>query len=127
MTVYAVQAAGTDEASLMKARFVKEGFSKPAFVFAQLWLLYHRMWLALAIWIALEVAFFLLVFPHVTGGVAAMVDILARLFLGFEGNRLRLKRAAAVEDVVEARDLDEAEIIFFRRHADAPRTGMVEA
>ncbi len=118
MGLYAVQAPGTDVAALSKARFVKEGFSKPAFVFAQFWLLYHRLWLALAIWIAAEVAFFLLVLPHVTVGVAFAVDLLARLYIGFEGPRLRLKRDAAVNDIVEARDLDEAEAIFFRRHID---------
>ena len=119
MTLYLVQARGTDDAALVRARFLAEGFSWPAFVFAQLWLLYHRLWLALLTWIVLEVAFFFLVLPHVSGWIAAAVDILARLFLGLEGNRLRQHkgaRRAALVDFVEARDRDEAEAIFYRRH-----------
>ena len=119
MTMYVVQARGTDDAALVRARFLAEGFSWPAFVFAQLWLLYHRLWLALLTWIVLEVAFFFLVLPHVSGWIAAAVDILARLFLGLEGNRLRQHkgaRRAALVDLVEARDRDEAEAIFYRRH-----------
>ena len=115
MTLYVVQAPGSDSEALAKARFIKDGFSKPAFVFPQFWLLYHRLWLAFAIWIAAEVAFFFLVFPHVTVAVAAGIDLLARLFLGIEGTRLRLKRDAPVNDVVEANNLDEAEAIFFHR------------
>ena len=119
MTLYLVQARGTDDAALVRARFLAEGFSWGAFVFAPLWLLYHRLWLALVTWIAAEVAFFLLVLPHVSGWVAAAVDILARVFLGVEGNRLRQAKGAhraAVVELVEARDRDEAEAIFYRRH-----------
>ena len=119
MTLYVVQARGTDDAALVRARFLAEGFSWPAFVFAPLWLLYHRLWLALVTWIVLEVAFVFLVLPHVSGWIAAAVDILARLFLGLEGNRLRQHegaRRAALVDLVEARDRDEAEAIFYRRH-----------
>ncbi len=119
MTLYVVQARGTDEAALARARFLADGFSWPAFVLAQLWLLYHRLWLALATWIVLEVAFFFLVLPHVSGWIAAAVDILARVFLGLEGNRLRSNkgaRRATLTDLVEARDRDEAEAIFYHRH-----------
>ena len=119
MTLYVVQARGTDDAALVRARFLAEGFSWPAFVLAPLWLLYHRLWLALVTWIVLEVAFFFLVLPHVSGWIAAAVDILARLFLGLEGNRMRQNegaRRASLVELVEARDRDEAEAIFYRRH-----------
>ena len=122
MTLYVVQARGTDDAALVRARFLAEGFSWPAFTFAPFWLLYHRLWLALATWIVLEVAAFALVVPHVSGWTAAGVDILARVFLGLEANRLRLAkgaRRAALTELVEARDRDEAEAIFYRRHAPA--------
>jgi hypothetical protein len=127
MALYVVQAAGSDVARLQDARFVKDGFSRPAFIFAQFWLLYHRLWVALIVWIAAEVAFFLLVFPHIDGAAAAAIDLLARLFLGLEGGRLRLRRDAAVTDLVEARDLGEAESIFFHRHLDAAAARPVQA
>jgi hypothetical protein len=122
MALYVVQAAGRAPAQLVEARFIPEGFSWPAFIYAQLWLLYHRLWLALAVWAVLEVAFFFLVFPHVGGPVSALIDGLAHLFIGFEGNRLRQDkgaRRAALTEIVEARDRDEAETLFFRRHAPA--------
>ena len=119
MAVYVVQAAGSAQAQLLRARFIREGFSWPAFIFAQIWLIYHRLWLALAVWILLEIAFFLLVFPHVSGATATAIDALAHLFIGFEGNRLRQRKGArrvALTELVEARGRDEAEAIFFRRH-----------
>ena len=119
MTLYVVQARGTDDAALVRARFLAEGFSWPAFILAQLWLLYHRLWFALLTWIVAEVAFYFFVLPHVSGWIAAAVDILARLFLGLEGNRLRQAkgaRRATLVELVEARDRDEAEATFYRRH-----------
>jgi hypothetical protein len=127
MAIYTVQAPGADIAALSKAKFVKDGFSTPAFVFAQLWLLYHRQWLAFAIWIVIEAAVLYLIVPHVSFAAVAAVDLVGRLWLGFEGQRLRLRRQPGLEDIVEARDLDEAERIFFRRHVDDARTGPVQA
>ena len=118
MALYVIQARGADLASLERAAIIKDGFSWPAFIFAQLWLIYHRLWLALLIWVLAEVAFTLLVLPHVTAGTFVAVDSLAHLFIGFEGNRLRLAkgaRRAALVDVVEGRDRDEAEARFFDR------------
>ena len=116
MALYVIQARGTDERSIEHAKAVRDGFSWGAFVFAQLWLLAHRLWLALLVWIVLEAAFFLLVFPHLSGFAASVVDFLAHLYLGFEGNRLRLAkgaRRAAVTAVVAGRSREEAEARFF--------------
>ena len=120
MAVYLVQAPGEDAAALQRARFVRDGFSWPAALLAQLWLLYHRLWLALAIWAAVEIAFFVVAYPHLPIYVAVAVDLVARVWLGFEGPRLRLARGArkaALTDVVAARDDDAAEAVFFDRHA----------
>ena len=128
MAVYLVQAAGLTQAQILSARFIREGFSWPAFIFAQIWLIYHRLWLALAVWVTLEVAFFFLIFPHVGGGTSAAVDGLAHLFIGFEGNRLRQAKGArrfAIAELVDARDRDDAETIFFTRHAPGPSEGSV--
>lgn len=121
MTLFVVQARGSDVAALEKARFIRQGFSWGAFLFSWLWLAYHRCWLALLVWVILEVAFILLAVPHITPAAAILVDFLARLFLGLEGNNLRLSRNAVVDDIVEARDRDEAETIFFRRMLDERR------
>lgn len=116
MAVYVIQARGMNGASLARARTVRDGFSWGAFVFAQLWLLAHRLWLALLVWVALEAAFLFLVFPNVSGLTAALVDLLAHLYIGFEGNRLRVAKSARLRPVVAVvtgRNRDEAEARFF--------------
>ena len=90
MALYVIQARGTDQTALERATIIEDGFSWLAFIFAQLWLIYHRLWLALLIWVLAEVAFTLLVLPHTATGTFIAVDFLAHLFIGFEGNRLRL-------------------------------------
>ena len=126
MTLFVVQAPGTDDDALVRARFVADRFSWPAFVFAWAWLLYRRLWLAFAVWAAAETAVLVLVMPHVAFGTVFLLDLLARLFLGLEAHRLRLAKGAkraALTDLVEARDRDEAEAIFYARHRpDAPGT-----
>ncbi len=118
MALYVIQARGSNNASLARARAVRDGFSWGALVFAQLWLLAHRLWLALLVWVVLEVAFFLFVYPQVSGPTTALVDALAHLYIGFEGNRLRIAKAARrarVTAVVAASNRDEAEMRFFER------------
>ena len=120
MPVFVVQASGSDASALERARFVRDGFSWPAFAFAQFWLLYHRLWLALAIWIAAEVAFFVFAVPHLPAVAAVAVDLVARLWLGMDAARLRLAkgaRKAAVTDIIAAPDRDAAEAAFFGRLA----------
>ena len=125
MSLYVVQAADASDAGLVRARFIRDGFSWPAFVFAQLWLLYKGLWIPLLIWIVLEIAFILLIVPQLSGGTAVGVDLLAHLYIGLEGSRLLQRRGehgAALIDLVEARDRDEAESIFFRRHGGRSTT-----
>ena len=131
MAVYLVQmpelpqAGGPDgagAAALERARFVRDGFSWPAALLAQLWLLYHQLWLTLAIWIVIEAAFFVVAYPHLPIYVAVAVDLVARVWLGFEAPRLRFARGArraAATDVVAAGDRHAAEAVFFDRHAAA--------
>ena len=135
MAIYVVQAGGADSAALERARFVPDGFSWPAFALATLWLLYHRLWLALVIWTVAESAFFWFVLPHVAVATALLVGVIAHLYLGFEANRLRVvkgQRNAAITDVIAAERRDEAEAEFFRRCAaengmDARSIGGAEA
>ena len=53
-----------------------------------------------------EVAVFVLVVPHISGASGMMIDLLAHLFIGVEGNHLRQAKAARraiVTDLIEAR------------------------
>ena len=63
--------------------------------------------------------------PHVSFDTVFLLDLLARLFLGLEAHRLRLAKGAkraTLTDLVEARDRDEAEAIFYARHRPAETT-----
>jgi hypothetical protein len=120
VAVYVIQAGSHDAAALARARMIPDRFSWAAFILAQVWLLYHRLWLALGIWIVLEVAFFLLIYPHVSIATTVLTDGLAHLYIGFEGNSLRIARdarGAGLTDVVAGEDRDAAERTFFRRYA----------
>ena len=122
MTLFVVQARGSDEAALVRAHFIKDGFAWAGFAFGWLWLAYHRLWLATAIYIALEIAVFVWMRPHVPPEALLALDLLARLYVGLEGNRLREAkgaRRAVLSDIVEARDRAEAEVAFFARHGTA--------
>ena len=119
MAMFLVQARDNGAEALQTARTVSDRFSWPAFLFAQVWLLFHRLWIALVVWIVLEACFLVFVYPHVSVPVAIGVDLLARVFLGLEASRLRTgkgARAFAVTDVVVARGHSEAETRFFRQH-----------
>ena len=119
MSIYVVQASGTELPALEKARFIRDGFSLPAFVFGLFWLLYRRLWLPALGYVVYEVAFLLVVAPHLSAAAVMGANLIVRLYLGSEGNRWRQAKGArrsAVEDVVEARDRDQAEAIFFARH-----------
>jgi hypothetical protein len=117
MTIYVVQAHAPDEESLMRARFIPQSFSIFAALFGPLWLLYHRLWGGVLAWLAAEAAFVVFALPHVGAGVAIMMDLMARLYLGVEGNALRVRRTPLIE-VVDARNASEAETIFYRRRFD---------
>ena len=119
MTLYVVQARGTDEAALVRAHFIKDGFAWGGFAFGWLWLAYHRLWLATAIYLAIEVAVFVWLRPHVEPQALLVLDLLGRLYVGLEGNRLREAKGApraALSETIEARDRDAAEVAFFARH-----------
>ncbi|MDR3462083.1 MAG: DUF2628 domain-containing protein [Beijerinckiaceae bacterium] len=123
MALYIAQARGRDETSLEHASILRDGFSWAALIFGPFWLLYRRLWLAALIWIVLESAFILFVLPHVAPNAAALVDVLAHCFLGFEGQRLRIAKAsrdAAITEIIEGRDWEEAEARFFQRQVPPP-------
>ena len=125
MTLFVVQAPGADDEALVRARFVADRFSWPAFFFSWAWLLYRRLWLAFVVWAIAEIAVLVFVMPHVSFGTVFLLDLLARLFLGLEAHRLRLAKGAkrsTLTDLVEARDRDEAEAIFYARHRPAETT-----
>lgn len=102
----------------MATAFVKEGFSWPAFFFAEIWMIVCRMWLVLVLYIA-AVVLVSLAGRLVGDNLAGAVIFLGHLLFALEGNELKrwtlARRGFVMVDVVEARNEAEAEIRFFAR------------
>jgi len=123
MPVYTVHAPLTNGANLTatdKFAFVRDGFYFWAMLFSVIWLVWHRLWLALIGWIVLTVG--------VDVGLAALgvgrstilaVNLLLALLFGFEAASLRrwtlARRKWRQLDIVVADDEESAERRFFER------------
>jgi hypothetical protein len=122
MSVYTVHAPpprrGELDSDPTRFAFVRDGFSVWAFLFAPLWMLRHRLWLAffgyLVVVAAVQVA--LMAFGTADGAKIA-VGILLALLVGFEAASLRRwtlgRRRWQSLGVVVADDLEAAERRFF--------------
>jgi len=103
-----------------QARLLPETFSWPAFVFGGLWLLGKRLWLATLVYVLLWGA---MIYASNQFGLARGALLISHwaiaLFLGLEGQNLVARKLARqgwrLADVVEARDLPEAERRYFER------------
>lgn len=107
--------------------FVREGFSWFALIVPLIWALWHRLWLIAGVFVAIALAFNLIVlllsigepYTSVLGGALL-------LWVGFEANDLRrwsLRRAGWRElGVVSGRDRNDAEWRFFAAGRQQPST-----
>ena len=122
MAVYTVHApppsAGTRLETAERFVLIRDRFSWPAFWFGPIWMLWHRLWLALFAYLVLLTG--LGVAVRFTGGssVAGFVIALAvALLLGSEAPSLRRlglqRRGFALCGVVVGDDLEAAERRFF--------------
>jgi hypothetical protein len=130
-TVHAPQAAPTSDASRAAERFVfvRDGFHFWAFILAPLWLLAHRLWLALLVYIVgngiLGVG---LAFARVSSNIQLIVALLIALLIGFEASSIwrwtLVRRGWTTLGFVVAEDAETAERRFFaewqKRTAEAP-------
>jgi hypothetical protein len=121
-TVHAPATGGTDLRSTDRFVFVRDGFHFWAALFGPLWLIAHRLWLALIGWIIAIIALEL-VLRRLGVGSAAIVfaDIVVALLMGFEAASLQrwtlLRNRWSQLDVVIADDEEAAERRFFDRWA----------
>jgi hypothetical protein len=121
MAAYSVFAPPLSQAGAAGAerfRFVRDGFSWPAFILGPIWMLFHRLVLVLVLWLAV-----VLILGAVTrllgvpSGTASLVFLLLALLIGLEASTLRswtLKRRGWREiGIVVADELEAAERRFF--------------
>jgi hypothetical protein len=112
--------SGGPREEIEQARLLPETFTWSAFALSGLWLLGRKLWLASLIFVLLWAG---LIYAQsrfgLSGGALGLVYWAIGLFLGFEGQNLIARKLARhgwrLADVVEARDLPEAERRFFER------------
>jgi len=120
MAVFTVHLPPEGDAAPEKIRFLREGFSTPAFIFGPFWLFWKRAWLAALGWTLLLVVIASAgwVFK-INKDAMSFVGFASALILGFEGDRFlawSLQRQGYEEkDVVIADNEDEAEEVYFGR------------
>src|SRR5262249_14732798 len=136
-TVHAPELPRTIDASRAAEQFVfvRDGFHFWAFVLAPLWLLLHRLWLALLIYVvgysALSFGF---AFARVSSTTQVIVALLIALLMGFEASSIWRwtlnRRGWATLGFVVAEDAERAERCFFpewqKRATDAPSVSAPE-
>jgi hypothetical protein len=124
MTIYAVHAPQNARENVAAAAdrcaFVRDGFSWGAFFFGPLWLLRHRLWLALVGWIATALALWAASYwLGLSDWVTFWCAVVIALFLGLEGGMLRSaalrRRGFDLADIVASNRRDDAERIFYTR------------
>jgi hypothetical protein len=99
---------------------VKEGFSWPAFLIALPWLIWHRMWIVLLLYVALALGLVALSeFAQLPDQAMTVASLVIALVLGFEGNGLLRWTLArrGYEEVgeVAAATSQAAEMRYFER------------
>jgi hypothetical protein len=112
--------------------FVRDGFSFWAFFVAALWMLWHRMWLVLVIYLVLAIGLeTALHFAGVSPAAIAIVQLCIAVLVGFEAPTLRrftlAQRKWKDVGLVSGSTLEDAERRFFdawsretRRQPSAP-------
>jgi hypothetical protein len=103
-----------------RIRFVRDGFSWRAFAFGPLWMLRHRLWLALTLYIIVVGLLMAVAYvARISEGVAFIIVFFVAILIGLESATLRRwtlqRRRWRDLGVIAADDADGAERRFFDR------------
>jgi hypothetical protein len=125
-TVHAPGAGGADLRSTDRFVFIRDGFHFWAALFGPLWLIAHRLWLALIGWIIAVIVLDLVLRQLGAGSAAILVaNVIVALLMGLEAASLQrwtLSRNRWNQlDIVVADDEEAAERRFFDRWAGKQR------
>ncbi len=119
-TVHAPKASRADLRATDRFIFARDGFHVWAALFGPVWLIWHRLWLALIGWIVVVLAIDVAMTRLGAGGAAILLaNALIALLMGFEAaslERWTLSRGNWRQlDIVVADDEEQAERRFFDR------------
>ena len=125
MPVYTVHAAVTNGAGIAatdRFAFVRDGFHFWAALLGPVWLVWHRLWLALIGWTGVTVVIDVGIARLGASGTAIfLANLLIALLMGFEASSIRRwtlsRRNWRQLDIVVARNEEAAEWRFFDRWA----------
>ena len=116
MRYFSVHAPDDEPDSGERYRFVKDGFSWPAFFVPVLWILWHRLWLTL-VWYIVFVLVVAWTGRLVSDGAAGWVALLGTVLLAFEANNIRRLslEGRGWHEIGSSfgRNMEEAEVRFF--------------
>ena len=123
MPVFTVHAPVMNDAGIRatdRIAFVRDGFHFWAAVLGPVWLIWHRLWLALIGWVVVMAAIGFGMSALGAGGKAILlVDVMLALLMGFEAASLRRwtfsRRNWRQIDIVVADNREQAERRFFDR------------
>jgi hypothetical protein len=122
MSIYTVHEpplrAGAAAPAPERYAFVRDGFSFWAFLFAPLWMLRHRMWLVLVLYLVISVGLETLInVASASAFAAGLVALLMSFLVGLEAGSLRRftlrRRGWTYVGVVSGEDVEAAERRFF--------------
>jgi len=117
--VFEPQAGSRTPQEAERVVFLREKFSWPALFFGPLWLIWHRLWLALVFWLAAEALIGVAARALHLRPSAILALIAPSLIIAFEATLLRQYRLIAdgyrEAGVVIADDIESAERRFFDR------------
>ena len=128
MTIYTVHVPDDTSDPVTQADrtiLIRDGFSGSAFLFGVAYLLWHRLWLAGAFWIAVTAVVTAVgVVLHPPSGFLIAILVLMHVYLGLEGPDLRrlglARRHYILKDIISAPGLSDAESLFFGRQFAQP-------
>ena len=108
---------------------IRDGWALIAFIVPLFWLLWHRLWFAALIVLALGIAIALLVQDPQWATIGLPLNLLLGVYVGLEGQNWRIgraqKRGYHVIDIVQADNAPEAELRFAGFANAAPTEPMI--
>lgn len=123
LAIYSIHSRGPEPEAIRDALFLRDGFSVGAFWLGPIWLLRHGLYTGCVAWIAAFVVVSIAGATVLTPAAAVAVFLALQALLGLEADDLlqgKLARAGyLLVEIVAARNLDEAEVTFFRRYVPA--------